>query len=1141
MLCRVLNLRTTVAVVGSGCSRPLGYPGWHEMAEELLTRTVDALSSRPHQGTTGDGIDRLTGYRDQLRARQRTNAPELMFYVGVCKRILGEYCWTDDPYQRFFRDRFERAPEGYETGCNPHEVLVHLPVRRFVTTNYDVEIERALSKQKSLSFDRFGIDKEGRPPSNRLSFTQEVDESEQLVRFAMARPRGAPMVFHCHGRFDRPASVIATERDYQRWYLGGHRGFGTHFSHVVELLFGSNPLLFVGYGLGDEDLLRPLRILGAADPQRKQERPIFAILPEAEEGGDWHRHENLFERYGLHVIPYLDSSSDPEQRGRALGGELERLTELHRSWYESWLRKPKLRRVVVESHPPRSYRHSCLYLKDHEVLGRVRVETKLQELAELAHGNKRVICLVGPGGTGKSWHAIKLLEKMEQESSRFKGFFFWSSYYSDDYLTGLDRALAYLDPDSQIEGSRHERFRRSLKSGRFLLVFDGFERLLRQRGGVDVGEPYGKGCERLIETFLSTEGESTVILTTRLRPASVVESDHVHIERLGRLQAEDLYGVRMFRHLRDQVPALCSLLDGHTYGLLLAGEYLRRSDSVIEGEDRFRRLKRDLAASPPDRRVSRLISVVIHWLDSEWRGLATGFLEKLAYFMSPLTQETVRVCYELAAEENNKALESASTLGDLDELIRDLLECRILFRVVGHPTANAPKIYTVHPTVRSYLFYRSRRARMAVLPNFTLPGFTSGTAVAYPGSRESARTVKTLFSRLLKEAELRGGTDDWKSHRDASGFCRSAFSLLRSRMEAITTPRWSNYGEYVRLGIRLADLARTLSPELWDYQERHLLHQIEDPRAPLYADELAWLYNDLGLTFCSEGSMRDAYALWEQGYEINRIIEGDVGAGQYVVQSQLHLGHTFIELGALPVAEQYLRLTEQSNLQLEDQDYAGRIIGYFGLLAHLRGDLDKADNLYGDAIGTLQDAGGNPRAESIFRRYWADLKMTRNEMDRADDLIHESRAIAQVDHHPDIVAFVTKSLGHWYRDQREFGKARLQYDSALARARKFGIRRLEADVLSELSKLAFDLGDYEMARIRAMEAMAIANELGLGLRRSHGLVVLGRATLKSGPRMLGLAYLRYARELADQQEYWLRAREAEKHLQHEGEPLDLES
>ena len=94
-----------------------------------------------------------------------------------------------------------------------------------------------------------------------------------------------------------------------------------------------------------------------------------------------------------------------------------------------------------------------------------------------------------------------------------------------------------------------------------------------------------------------------------------------------------------------------------------------------------------------------------------------------------------------------------------------------------------------------------------------------------------------------------------------------------------------------------------------------------------------------------------------------------------------------------------------------------------------------------------------------------------------------------------------------------------------------GIHRLEADVLSELSRLALDLGDTETARLRAIESLMIANELRLGLRQTHGLVTLGLAMIRADQRDLGIAYLKHAKHLASTQEYWLRAREAEVELQ----------
>lgn len=286
--------------------------------------------------------------------------------------------------------------------------------------------------------------------------------------------------------------------------------------------------------------------------------------------------------------------------------------------------------------------------------------------------------------------------------------------------------------------------------------------------------------------------------------------------------------------------------------------------------------------------------------------------------------------------------------------------------------------------------------------------------------------------------------------------------------------------------------------------------------------------------------MHDTYGVWEQGYELNRLIEGGEAPGQYVVQSQLHLAHTFIEMGLLQNADQYLLETERSNRFLEDQDYQGRIVGYRGLIAHLRGDWGEADDLYRDATRIINEAGGNPRAEGIFQRFHGDLKLARGEYKEAADLIWASRAVAEAGHHPDLIAFAIKSRAHLHRSLGEFREARLAYDDALARARKYGIRRLEADILSELSRLALDLGDIETARRRAIEAMSIANELGLGLRQTHGLVVLGIAALRGGQRELGFAYLRHACSLATRQQYWSRRREAEQLLRDAGEPMDFE-
>jgi len=103
-----------------------------------------------------------------------------------------------------------------------------------------------------------------------------------------------------------------------------------------------------------------------------------------------------------------------------------------------------------------------------------------------------------------------------------------------------------------------------------------------------------------------------------------------------------------------------------------------------------------------------------------------------------------------------------------------------------------------------------------------------------------------------------------------------------------------------------------------------------------------------------------------------------------------------------------------------------------------------------------------------------------------------------------------------------------EYTATLESARKIGIRRLQGDALLELARLALDLGDGETARRRALQALMIANQLGLGLRQTHGLVVLGLAAMAAGQQDLGKKYLQHAREQAKKQNYWLRAHEVER-------------
>lgn len=1116
MLAHALTQGSTVAVVGSGCSAPLGYPSWRGFAAEIIELALAAA---------GDGSRRERLLRFQSRLGEPTvGSQELMFMIGVCKRFFSDGP-PDNPYSQYLKSRFSPPEPSPGVEHNPHRALLQLPIYRFVTTNYDGELERALAADSSRAF------------HPGLSFTQRRENSEQLALFALARVSAAKnMVFHCHGRYDDPDTILATELDYQRWYLAEEEEAASAFLQTFDLLFTSNPILFVGFGLTDEDLLRPLRRIGAANPERREFRPLFALVPERPGQEDWDLHERLFERYGLNVIPFpAPASADPLARGEALCAELARLEEERLQWRDGWLDKPLLRRVTVHAQRPQPYRHYSVDPREHETLGQQRVSNKLAQLREQALDGARVIGLVGPGGTGKSWHAMRLLEIMEREEA-FSGFFFWSSYYADDSITFFDRLLGYIDPRGNRPASRLIRLQECLATGRYLIVLDGLERLLHPTDDPEVGKSNDPGTRRLLEIFSHPNSKSTLVLTSRLWPEEFdTHAPGINRHTLDRLRTGDVQDVEPFRWLeRSQVSALCSLLDGHAYALFLAARFIRQGPPA-EAQAHFLKLRRTLSGAHPDQRLGTMIDLAIEALDRETGNLARALLERLAVFMSPVTEEAVQLCFTLAAQRTGSADARAASARDVVDKLR---AGGLLFRVASGPAERDPLAFTVHPTVRSYVFLQAQQIESDVLPNFTLAGFTSGRAPVHPGSPATAKLVDELFDRLHEEAvrEANAGRNE-----AARGLCRNLFGVVRSRMESNTAPRWTTYPEYIRYGLLLADLVKRLSPGLWSFREPHELDEIEDPAAPLYADELAFLYNDIGLTLCAEGYMPDTLAVWEQGFDINRILEGTAAVPWYTLQSQLHMGHTFLDLGDLPAASQYLEQAARTNHKVRDQDYRGRILGYQALISYYHGHLEEAGAMFGEALGILRWAGGNSRAQSFFLSHWAKLAMSMRDYDKAAEYAGSSRALAARGRAEDLVAYARAVEGRLHRELGAFAKANAEYHAALAEAHRLGIRRLEAEILNGLSRLALSLEDVSLARRRAMAALGIANELGLGLRQTQSLLVLGVATARAGQAQLGSSYLRLAKQLGEEQEYWLRSREAEEHLQKLGEGPAAES
>lgn len=519
LLARAFNFRTFVAVIGSGLSQPLGYPSWHNFASNVVKLTQKHLRNEDK---------RLSGFLKRLTNPDNLRPHDVVFFLGYCQEILFKPGAGRVKYYDLLSETFGYSGKPKIVHDNPYDALVKLPIDRYVTTNYDCEIERALARAHKLPLTDFGLDSREHMPDadqrsidvrEHLSFTQTPRSRGQLALFALGRlPATSYRVFHCHGRFDDPESIVASEANYQRWYLADSANVPSTFLDSLDLLFSSNPILFIGYSLRDEDLLRPLRIISATESHRKSTRPLFALLPTRSSDNDRDYHDSLFERYGIHVIPFTEPSPPtPENWGKSYCGEFDKFKQNWRDRREGWLEKPYFRKVQVEPRPPNRYQHHGLDLGGY-TLGRETVEKNSQDLLNETQDRRegerrvrrddqdssadirrpaqgRIIVIVGPGGTGKSWHALKLMDELWKRDKkvephlRYAGFFFWSSYYADDYVTGLDRFLVYADTHTELQtSSRLQRLKDCLRKHRYFIIFDGFERMLRQTESEDPRE-----------------------------------------------------------------------------------------------------------------------------------------------------------------------------------------------------------------------------------------------------------------------------------------------------------------------------------------------------------------------------------------------------------------------------------------------------------------------------------------------------------------------------------------------------------------------------------------------------------------------------------------------------------------------------
>lgn len=177
--------------------------------------------------------------------------------TGALKKdgtILGELTYTDFSSRRsIIANRFDPLAK----------TVRRLGITRYITTNYDFEIERFF---QDAGYHRFPP-KDPRtplildpPPPPDTDFRSDatggilMDQSfdrrhaSDLAAFSVGDQGGDAAVFHLHGRATKNSPLVITEKDYMDLYLLEDDHCDT-VNEAITMAFSSAPIVFLGLGM----------------------------------------------------------------------------------------------------------------------------------------------------------------------------------------------------------------------------------------------------------------------------------------------------------------------------------------------------------------------------------------------------------------------------------------------------------------------------------------------------------------------------------------------------------------------------------------------------------------------------------------------------------------------------------------------------------------------------------------------------------------------------------------------------------------------------------------------------------------------------------------------------------------------------
>ena len=291
-LIKLIDSGEAILIVGAGSSRRMGYPGWSCLVKKLedLANKYGAGFKLDKKKYEDDSLKYLK-YIEDIKSHMRAETNSLAHYYSS---LYNSFKLKHPPFDNF------------------HKMLVSLPFRGILTTNYDTVLDAALHKiEPSANPDRsLVIDDNFAAPVDE--FLMEIIDKNIPRRIA-----------HLHGKFTPPSSIILSIEDYERAYGLNltanqvHRGCEwTLHRKLLWALLATRRVVFIGFSMEDPYINKILYTV-SKDLWRWDESTHYVILGVSPDGDEYSKAKKLKRDCGIDTVFYqvLDDSLDDSHQG----------------------------------------------------------------------------------------------------------------------------------------------------------------------------------------------------------------------------------------------------------------------------------------------------------------------------------------------------------------------------------------------------------------------------------------------------------------------------------------------------------------------------------------------------------------------------------------------------------------------------------------------------------------------------------------------------------------------------------------------------------------------------------------------------------------------------------------------------------